>query len=244
MSDLFHPSVPFDFIDRVFGVMALADRHIFQVLTKRPERMAEYLNTEYRPAMWEDNAQRIYDERHPGGGTEWWPAFQGPLPNVWLGTSCEDQETANERIPYLLRCEAAVRWISAEPLIGPMDLNPWLIVADDRGDGYQWGLDWVVVGGESGKRARPCHPDWVRQIRDDCVMASVAFNFKQWGEWVPLSDSERPKTLDICIGGDGNQVTEINGIPTGNVFANVRRVGKRAAGRFLDGVQYDEYPAK
>lgn len=142
--DLFYEAVPDEWICRVFGVMEGAQRHIFQVLTKRPARAHEWLARNY------------------GHG--------GELPNVWLGVSAEDQTRADERIPGLLDTPAAVRWVSAEPLIGPIDLLPWLP-----------GLDWIVTGGESGPAARPMHPDWPRQHRDQCAAAGVPFHFKQWG---------------------------------------------------------------
>ncbi len=129
-----------------------------------------------------------------------------PLPNVWLGTSIEDQATADARIPHLLATPAAVRFVSAEPLLGSVDLT-WHLTpkrwgidfADEVGPAAEWGdvpaLDWVIVGGESGHGARPMHPDWARSLRDQCVSAGVAFFFKQWGEWgagsVNISTGER-----------------------------------------------------
>lgn len=142
MSDLFHADVPKAFIRRAFATMRDAERHTFQVLTKRPARMAKVLR-ELQPE---------------------------PLPNVWLGTSVEDQQHAEKRIDLLLNAPAAVRFLSCEPLLGPIDLQPW--VAD---------LDWVIVGGESGPKARAIDPAWTRQLRDQCRAAGVPFFFKQWG---------------------------------------------------------------
>jgi protein gp37 len=146
MSDLFHERIPAPFLDQVFAVMAQAARHTFQVLTKRPERMSEYLTN------------RDYGQQ--------------PLPNVWLGVSVEDQAAVAERIPLLLQTPAAVRFISAEPLLGPLtlDLN---------------GIDWVIVGGESGIGFRRMRPEWATDIRDQCTAADVAFLFKQWGGVTP-----------------------------------------------------------
>ena len=151
--DLFHDAVPFHWIDRVFRVMRSAPRHSFQVLTKRANRMFHYMT--------------------PGAGHLRWP---GHLPNVWLGVSVEDQRCAQHRLRYLVECPAVVRWVSAEPLLGPLDLTPWL----DR-------LDWVVAGGESGPGARPMRAEWVRHLRDQCRAAGVAFYFKQWGGARPKS---------------------------------------------------------
>ena len=141
MSDLFHEDVPDAFIKEAFTVMAIAKRHVFQVLTKRPKRMRDLVSS------W--RADDMYD---------FWYAFDDgareveawPLPNVHLGVSCENQQTADERIPLLLQTPAAVRWVSAEPLLGPVTLNPWLLSEHGRRHiGVQPGLSWVVVGGES-----------------------------------------------------------------------------------------------
>ena len=140
MSDLFHRDVPGSFIRRVFDTMAECPRHTFQVLTKRPERMLELLSA------------------------------HTPLPNVWIGVSAEDQGAADHRIPLLLRTPAAVRFVSAEPLIGPVDLTPYL-----------GGLGWVIVGGESGSRARPCDPAWLRNVVRQCAGAAVPCFVKQVG---------------------------------------------------------------
>lgn len=157
MSDLFHREVPTEFIQSVFTVMGQARQHTFQVLTKRPERMVEVVPTLLLP-----------DGR----------AFQeAPLPNVWLGTSVEDQQAADERIPYLLQTPARVRFLSCEPLLGPLDLteyfNPFIV-----GNAF---IHWAIVGGESGWNARPMKPEWVRSIRSQCEAAGVDFFFKQWG---------------------------------------------------------------
>jgi len=150
MSDLFHDDVPDDFIRSVFEVMQQASLHTFQVLTKRAERMADLLT---RPD---------------------WPL----PPNVWVGVTAENQAMADRRIPHLLRIHrASVRFISAEPLLGPIDLDRACCTFDQ----YAVGIDWVIVGGESGPGARPMQPEWVRDIRDQCQAAGVPFFFKQWG---------------------------------------------------------------
>lgn len=220
-SDLFHPSVPDEWIVAVFKIMRDAPQHIFQVLTKRAERMRDFLSVRY-------------------------PV---PLPNVWLGASVEDQAAADERIPLLLDTPAAVRWVSAEPLLGPLDLR-FHIYSEPTGNfrthgkkrqmelrrPEDGGLHWVVVGGESGPHARPMHPDWARSLRDQCAAAGVPLLFKQFGEWAPetavtddgspFADSfRRNSECHICDGGE-----------------RVFRVGKKRAGRLLDGVQHDGYP--
>ena len=143
MSDLFHEEVPFEFVDEIFGVMESNDRHIYQILTKRPERMLEYVEwTESEP--WPDH--------------------------VWAGVSVENQYWADRRIPLLHRVPCSVRFLSCEPLLKGVDLAR-----------YVQGIDWVIVGGESGTRARPMEEAWVIDIKEQCERASIAFFFKQWG---------------------------------------------------------------
>ena len=172
MSDLFHEQVPDAFLDQVFAGMALAPQHVFQVLTKRPRRAAAWWMDPVRCARI-TAAVAALAERPLAAPLPW------PLPHVWLGVSAEDQRRAAERLPILTALPAAVRFVSCEPLLGPVDLQPWL----DR-------LDWVIAGGESGPGARPCDPDWVRALRDQCAAAGVPFFFKQWGG--PRPDPEPP----------------------------------------------------
>ncbi len=142
MSDLFHKNVPSGFIDRVFEAMEETDRHVYQVLTKRSSRLASYVNRRYPDA---------------------------PAPrHIWLGVSAEDRQRA-KRVAHLRRANATIRFVSFEPLlgpIGPVDLD---------------GIDWAIVGGESGPGARPMHIDWAREMRDRCAAQGVEFFFKQWG---------------------------------------------------------------
>ncbi|THD11280.1 DUF5131 family protein [Metallibacterium scheffleri] len=176
MSDLFHENVPDEWIDRIFAVMALAPRHTFQVLTKRPERMLSYLGerTDNREHAIGEQMRVISRGRNPG-------LPELPLPNVWLGISVEDQSAADGRIPLLLQCPAAVRWLSCEPLLGPVDLRQACTLrqcTDPYGVshcGMVCDLDWVVVGGESGAGARPMEPAWPRALRDECAQAGVPY---------------------------------------------------------------------
>lgn len=207
MSDLFHESVPFEFIDRVFAVMALATQHTFQILTKRPERMAEYLNGDAF-GRWCEIA-RTLDAPHSTRNADY------PLPNVWLGTSVEDQAAADERIPHLLRTPAAVRFLSCEPLIGPVDLNKGLNLGILFQDGTRWGgskpiLDWIIVGGESGPGARPCELSWIRSLVEQCQGAGVPVFVKQLGAR-PMTDrwdftGREPGSIPVALrdrkGGD------------------------------------------
>jgi len=155
MSDLFHPDVPDSFIRDVFDSMSKAHQHTFQILTKRPRRMQRLLS------KWTDLAQT-------------------PLRHVWLGVSVENQEWADKRVPLLLETPAAVRFLSCEPLLGPVDLADYLVPS-----GGQPAIHWVIVGGESGPRARPMQLAWARQLRDTCAESATPFFFKQWGGRTP-----------------------------------------------------------
>jgi protein gp37 len=288
-ADLFGEAVPDEWIDRIFAVMALAPQHQFQVLTKRAERMRAWFDR-YDAAHDHNCADFVADQMAvllgvPGakgaartGDHDW----DWPLRNVWLGVSVEDQTRADERIPHLLATPGAVRWLSCEPLLGPVDLEPWLAWPDNApevNDRY-WGcvgcdsscdacpndravvetregpadahgvpewmthrrvtLDWIVAGGESGPGARPMHPDWARSLRDQCAAASVPFLFKQWGEWLPLRD----------YAGSGYWPTNsvgcarlTNSGEKADVGYPLQRVGKKRAGRLLDGQLHDGFPS-
>jgi protein gp37 len=190
MSDLFQDAVPEEFVRQVLDVMAATPHHTYQVLTKRPGKMATTL-------------RRLQPK---------------PLPNVWLGTSVEDQRWANIRIPRLIETPAAIRFLSCEPLLGPVKLDRWIRA-----------IDWVIVGGESGPGARPMHPAWARRLRDECLGMKVACFFKQWGAWAPDEEGYRPLIVD----------TEGREYPA----PLMRRVGKGRAGRVLDGRTWDQMPA-
>ena len=203
MSDLFHENVKDEWIDKAFAIMALTPHITYQVLTKRPDLMQEYLLNKkvlsriaYRMGQIVGATKNVEFMRL--GSTKVSELelhclsrmFQ--LPNVWLGVSVEDQKTANERIPHLLKVPAAVRFLSVEPLLGEIDLSVYLFASGIDGEPAPRNepmlpcLHWVIVGGESGANARPMHPDWVRSIRDQCQAAGVPFFFKQWGEWWPI----------------------------------------------------------
>ncbi len=198
MSDLFHEDVADAFIDQVFAVMTLAPTHTFQILTKRAERMRGYLLDPQRRVRVETarhDYQRVIEATwsrarlcvaYAKSGAEWDQVERAwPLPNVWLGVSVENQATADERIPLLLQTPAAVRFLSCEPLLSDIWLGGCLVGARDR-DVYPQGVDWVIVGGESGPKARPCHITWVRSILDQCQAVGVPCFVKQLGANVPL----------------------------------------------------------
>lgn len=210
LCDPFDAEVPDEWRDRLFALTALTRNLDWLLLTKRPMVALRYLGRRALPS-W-------------------------PLPNVWLGTSVENQKMADLRIPTLLEIPAAKHFLSCEPLLGPVDISYWTTANNliDRP-----GLSWVITGGESGPKARPMHPDWARSIRDQCVDAGVPYFFKQWGEWAPGTGFESggvpAKHWNAAAGGF------IDGL--GDRSNRVVRIGKKAAGRLLDGRTWDEVPA-
>lgn len=262
LSDLFHDAVPDEFIAQVFARMWWSPQHTFQVLTKRHGRMRSIMpRIEERLRKIERDLELV-DVPTP---------LTWPLPNVWLGVSVENQRWADIRIPALLDTQAAVRFLSCEPLLGAVDLTSVDGMNVLRGDdtGYENGLhwvdgpiiNWVIVGGESGRGARPMHPDWARTIRNQCVQADVPFLFKQWGEWgvdfVTGPDGRiGPHGKDITVANDGT-VYEPGDLayPDGPRYGEavradhgrahltaMYRLGKKRAGRELDGRTWDQFP--
>jgi len=253
MSDLFQADVPFDYVDRVFAVMALAHWHTFQVLTKRADLMREYMQHPSRKRLIAMAVMAISNQLAEEAGThkarikldDFGARFRGnsPFPNVWLGVSIENKKHGWPRVYELRHTPAAVRFFSVEPLledVTPLRLN---------------GIHWVIVGGESGPHARPMHPDWVRSIRDQCVAAGVPFFFKQWGEFAPYDNRihgmmDRPDDDTV----EGKSIVRLDGqvqtsrltpqgiARTGPAQQLVIRVGKKAAGRLLDGREWNEMP--
>ncbi|SLD51107.1 bacteriophage protein gp37 [Mycobacteroides abscessus subsp. bolletii] len=239
MSDLFHDKVPDEYIAKVWAVMAAAPRHTFQVLTKRHARMRSLLNN---GTFFETVAD--YALEFDRDIWRRWQAAQNawPLPNVWLGVSAEDQKRADLRIPALLDTPAAVRFVSAEPLLGPIELIEHFGSAPAVGGTAA--LDWVIVGGESGPGARPMHPDWARSMRDQCVAAGVPFLFKQWGEFRPVLPSDGDVTPDRYVQCETGRSVDDDGMwnASGGHWCAMRRLGKKRAGRELDGRTWDQYP--
>ena len=202
-NDLFHCTVGIIFLVKVFQIIKQCPQHTFLILTKRPKKMCSFMEMLYK--------------------------VEDHFPNVWLGVTAENQEQADKRIPILLKIPAAIRFVSVEPMLGPVDLkSEKLRWCDKDWDSHECDyainhLDWVICGGESGPGARPMHPEWPRLLRDQCVEAGVPFFFKQWGEWKHVTPI-----------GSGNFT----------LFGDLtmERVGKKAAGRLLDGRTWDEMP--
>jgi len=275
MSDLFHADIDQAWIATIFGVMAAARRHTFQVLTKRHARMRTLLNDDNFVAQVRSLA---IGKGLPAGEWQW------PLPNLWLGVSVENQQWANIRIPQLLMTPAAVRFLSCEPLLGPVTLThvEWAkgggthldVVNGRHGVPGAWtsaakAVDWVIVGGESGRKARPMHPRWAQVLRDQCSEAGVPFFFKQFGEYITATVEDDPafaggRAFQNPLGGRSAAVVRLPG-PSGTYRnATTRlmqpgerglggtvmldadtvavRVGKARAGRLLDGREHNAFP--
>ncbi|MCH9649544.1 MAG: phage Gp37/Gp68 family protein [Deltaproteobacteria bacterium] len=256
MSDLFHEQMSFDDIAAVFGVMAACPQHVFQVLTKRPELAHEFYNVFLGNEGAVPAAYCAFKALERGGlsensymdreVTESWP-----LPNVWLGTSVEDQYTAERRIPYLLGCPAPVRFLSCEPLLGPVDLTKLEFMKPEGLSPGAWlncltghmigpddilpdKIDWVIAGGESGPGARPMHPDWVRSLRDQCEREHVPFFFKQWGQFCPYDQLPEVTRQELDSSGSQLYADPESQRPLG--------VGKKRAGNLLDGNEWNQFP--
>lgn len=238
MGDLFHSDVPDGTIQAVWCEMSCCPQHTFNILSKRPARFASLQE---------------------------WGWYSPPLPNVRLGVSASNQPDADKWVPLLLQTQAACRFVSLEPMLGPVDIAPYLpqLLCDGCGRAFRGGgiddphvisgrqddppelcghikqtigLDWVILGGETGPGARPCHPDWVRSVRDQCAAAGVPFFFKGWGEWVP--DDQEP----IGLSSKGRSMAAPAGEGRPCCPGIWRKVGKKRAGRVLDGRTHEEMP--
>jgi len=253
MGDLFYEEVADEAIAAVFGVMLLAQHHTFQVLTKRPDRMRAFMRTAtvdecigtacrfgvgFPPGYSKHVSKEMRAQGRDPKSDEWasWPPR-----HVWLGVSVENQATADDRISVLLETPAAIRWISAEPLLASVGLFAFLktplrdLSLRALRSPDMPGLDWVVVGGESGPDARPMRAEWVRTIRDQCAAAGVAFFFKQWGEHVEVAGYR--------AGDDGRVMFDAKRRPLVDVDGHqFVRMGKKEAGRQIDGNTYSEFP--
>ena len=206
MGDIFHDKVTWTQRDLVMRSIVEADHHIYLLLTKRPKNMLEFFQS------YED-----------------WESKQ--FPYIWLGVTAENQQTADERIPILLQIPAAKRFVSIEPMLGPVDLHLSNTQSDvvwrrTHGGSYQREfIDWIICGGESGSGARPMHPDWVQSVRDQCQEAGVPFFFKQWGNMVHTSLPQVDSKYPLRDMGDAYYW-----------------LNKKEAGRLLDGREWNQRP--
>ncbi len=256
MSDPFHKDVPFSHIDRKMAIISLTPQHTHLMLTKRPRRMQEYFSNENarrgRIAGWVKTnlSQCMYDPKNVFLSSSMWP-----IPNLVGGVSVWDQESADRMIPILLETNLATRIVSLEPCLGAVDFedidgNDVLSAhSDSFWDGIDalrpTTLDGIILGGESGPGARPMHPDWARSVRDQCQAAGVLFFFKQWGEWGSFEVGKmiaptRAATESALYCTSDGQFHRSNFEV--HAFEGIYRVGKKAAGRLLDGRTWDELP--
>lgn len=257
MTDLFGEWVSFEWIAACVGVMLATPWHTHQILTKRSKRLLAFhrwvnQNGDADRVVACQAARVLYPSENDRGAHlmfEHHAAGEWPPPNVWWGVSAEDQNHANERVSRLLRCPAAVRFVSAEPLLGPIRFGdvPGLNLVG------QAGLDllrnfWVIVGGESGHGARPMAERWALSIRDQCERANVPFFFKQWGAWEPAGQVVEFEHGPIDAAGAEEGFSLRKKDAGHRILYRVvdgkwmRRVGKKKAGRLLDGRLYDGYP--
>jgi protein gp37 len=260
MGDLWHPGIPFEFVAAVFGVMAACPQHRFIILTKQARRMREWFEwvgvhaqkiNRNEDFVVQDAAEDVLYDQFPTQ-LDTYRCYPWPLSNVALLVSAWDQASADKYVPDLLSCPAAVRGVSAEPLLGQIDLrahigrhcsrcgdklDPYQTRCDDEcasgatvhfvcGGAPSNGLDWIIVGGESGAKARSMQPAWALSLRDQCVSAGVPFFFKQWGNWAPTYDDFYSEDLDAWIKGE----------------RLVHHRTKAVGGRELDGRTWDEFP--
>lgn len=239
MSDLFQAGVPDEYIDRVYDVMERATQHTFQVLTKRPDRMAAHLEQRARP----------------------------PLANVWHGMSIESEPTAQARTAFLSRIRrwSTITFVSAEPLLGHIPTLGFSLGVVY--DGERWkrrlhsDVDWLIVGGESGLGARPMHPRWARRLRDQAEAAGVAFHFKQWGQYRPigplydhegavpdrvLHEAAELGNRVVVVDTNGTIWNEREAQPPGkaNPYYMARVTRKADAGRLLDRREWNGMPTR
>lgn len=238
MSDLFFAQHKVEHVAEVFAVMAASPHQTFQVLTKRADRMHGMLadpavSGSGLRALALEAARRLHEgtpmKAHAAAFDRAIARIElhWPLRNVWVGVSAESQEWLDKRLPHLMDTPAAVRFLSCEPLVGPITLPPEALL--------EGGVDWVIAGGESGNGSRPMHPAWARELRDQCTAAGVAFHLKQWGEWSPARSAiERDPEMHGGFAFDSAS----GGRTSSSVLPAPGKVGHRYA--LLDGGQVME----
>lgn len=249
MSDWLDDEVPIEWLSALLETVWVCQNLDFQLLTKRPQNFRRRMNAVLKRVLKATGGEPCNEADFIDG----WVNKRDMIPkNVWIGTTVENQEQAEKRIPHLLEIPARVRFLSCEPLLGSVDIS------HIRQGDNQWfplqHLHWVIAGGESGGKARPMHPDWVRSLRDQCAAAHVPFFFKQWGEWCPATEE---------FGVQGSVMPESGIMPCGkpaawvdddgklqgpsakglrNPFA-MARMGSKPNGRLLEGVEHSAFPA-
>jgi protein gp37 len=241
LADWLDPEVPIDWLADLLTLISRCPHLDFLMLTKRPH-------------LWRERIEGLYRDQMAHGGHHELAGWLlhwingNPPGNVWIGTSVENQDWADKRIPELLQIPARIRFLSCEPLLGPVDLSAFMGVAPTITGGecytFNAGIHWVICGGESGPSARPMHPDWARSLRDQCQAASVPFFFKQWGEWLPL---EQKTPVGWYKAKDYfrirfNRINWLKGGVEEPGFDEWIKVGKAKAGRLIDGREWNDVP--
>lgn len=246
MSDWLDDEVPLEWLVFLLETLAMCPNVDFQLLTKRPENFKSRLELALNEICGRIPEQQPLSTDKAADWVAHW--LRGYAPdNLWIGTTVEDQKAADTRIPHLLQIPAKVRFLSCEPLVGPINLAgmeyftaklgkyPFYLPKEHRSSVLDAGIDWVIAGGESGGEsgghAAPMHPDWVRSLRDQCAGAGVPFFFKQWGEWISI-DNMQPHMDRRAYKG--------HHFDDGTLML---RVGTKTAGDLLDGQQHHAFPA-
>ena len=230
LADVFDNDVPPVWREELFRLIAITPHLDWLLLTKRPQNIEGML------------ARSV--------GDAWTSGF---FNHVWLGTTVENQAEAKRRIPHLVRTPATVHFLSVEPMLGPVDIKEWCFRRPpERQKGTDWdnmGINWVICGGESGGKARPMHPQWARDLRDQCADVGVAFLFKQWGEWTPGDNIplDHVGTVPTAMLSGGEWRIDKYNLGNDEGFRDdepdLYRIGKVKAGRLLDGRTHDGFPA-
>jgi len=243
-NDLFHEAVPDDFVDKAFAGMALSERHEFLVLTKRADRMAKWFRYDVGVRQRVDRVSEscgdhfLLDHEAPDPTDAW------PLQNTWMGLTVCNQEEADTKIPTFLKVPGK-KFLSIEPMLGPVNLWNYLQhkascrCPECHRRAYhptESQLDSVILGGETVPGARPMYPEWVRSVRDQCAAAGVPFFFKQWGEWVPWTEND-----DHYVGWPPADPKRNHVWNESDRWYSIR-VGRKSAGRLLDGRTHDDLP--
>lgn len=237
LCDWLDPEVPVEWLADFLDVIRITSALDWQLLTKRPVLWSRQVDRQVLLGL------EIRKEPETAELRAWLADWLGGTPpaNVWIGWTAENQARADERTPHGLNIPAVVRFVSVEPMLGPVVLGPRAMAGAGTFRQME-GIHWVICGGESGPGARPMHPDWARWLRDQCAAAGVPFFFKQWGEWAPIDqpweqDDPRPRAVNEqwlnVAGGCGYH---------GEAVWRMRRVGKQLAGRLLDGREHNEVP--
>jgi protein gp37 len=264
MSDWLDAEVPIEWLAQLLETLFLCRNLDFQLLTKRPENWASRMKAAAKLIFLPQEKYDGFTGDFANWFNDWDPSLHdigpsdSPIPpaNVWIGTTVENQEWADKRLPHLLRIPAKVRFLSCEPLLGPVDLAnmeyftvklgkyPFNLPPEHRSSVFA-GLHWVIAGGESGGKARPSHPDWFRSLRDQCAAVGVPFHFKQWGEFLPAGSEAAHLPADKTFKSQWMPGPTLPNHETGEAMKTqtlMLRPGTALAGHLLDGIAHQAFP--